>query len=45
MVNLREEYHLKDPVVDVNIILKRTFKKWNGGGGLYWIFMAQDRIC
>jgi hypothetical protein len=40
---LREEYHLEVPVVDVRIILKWIFEKWDGGGGMDWINLAQDR--
>ena len=29
--NLREEDHLKDSGVDGSLILKRIFKKWDGG--------------
>jgi hypothetical protein len=29
--NLRDRYHLGDPGVDVRIILKWTFRKWDGG--------------
>ena len=29
--NLREGDHLKDPGVDVRIILKWIFEKWDGG--------------
>jgi hypothetical protein len=41
--NLREVDHLKTPGVDGTIILKRIFKKWDGGGGMDCIDMAQDR--
>jgi hypothetical protein len=32
--NLRETYHLDDPVTDGRIILKQIFSKWDGGHGL-----------
>jgi hypothetical protein len=38
---LREGNHLKDPGVDVRIILKLIFEK--GDGGIDWIDLAQDR--
>jgi hypothetical protein len=37
----REGDHLGDLDVDGRIILKRIFKKWNGG--MDWIELAQDR--
>jgi len=30
--NLRDRDHLKDPGVDVRIILRWTFRKWDGKG-------------
>jgi hypothetical protein len=39
--DLREGDHLGDPDVDGSIILKRTFKKWDGG--MDWIELSQDR--
>jgi hypothetical protein len=38
--NLRERVHLKDPGIDVRIILKRTLSNW--GGVMNWIDLAQD---
>jgi hypothetical protein len=37
--NLREKDHLEDPGVDVRIILRWIFRKWNGGAwiGLIWL--------
>jgi hypothetical protein len=40
--DVREGDHLEDPGVD-RIILKWIFKKWDGGAGLHWIDVAQDR--
>jgi hypothetical protein len=37
----REGDHLGGPGVDGRIILKRIFKKWDGG--MNWIELAQDR--
>jgi len=33
---------LGDPDVDGTIILKWTFRKWDGGGCMYWIDLNQD---
>jgi hypothetical protein len=41
--DLREVYHLGDPDVVGSIILKWIFKKLDGGGGMDWIELAQDR--
>jgi hypothetical protein len=30
--NLRERVHLEDPGTDEKIILRRIFRKWDGGG-------------
>jgi hypothetical protein len=37
--NLRDRYHLEDPGVDVRIILRWTFRKWDSGKwiGLIWL--------
>jgi hypothetical protein len=39
--NLRERYHLEDSGVDAKIILRRIFRKWDGG--MNWIDLAMDR--
>jgi hypothetical protein len=39
--DLREGDHVGDPGVDEGIILKWTFKMWDGG--MDWIELAQDR--
>jgi hypothetical protein len=41
--NLREGDHLEDGGADGSIILKWILEKWNGGVGLDWIDLAQDR--
>ena len=40
--NLRERDHLEDLGVDGRIILRRIFRKWDGGG-MDWIDLAQER--
>jgi hypothetical protein len=39
--DLRKGDHLGDPGVDVKIILKWIFKKWDGD--MDWVELAQDR--
>jgi hypothetical protein len=39
--DLRKGDHLGDAGVDGRIILRRIFKKWDGG--MDWIELAQDR--
>ena len=39
--NMREAGHLEDLGVDGRIILKRIFKKWDGG--MDWIVLAENR--
>jgi len=41
--NLWERNHLEDPGIDGRLILKWTFRKWNGGGGMDLIDLALDR--
>ena len=38
--NLRERDNFEDQGIDEGIILRRIFKKWDGG--IYWIDLAQD---
>jgi hypothetical protein len=39
--NLRERDHWGDPDVDGRIILRRIFRKWDGG--MDWIGLAKNR--
>ena len=41
--NLRERDHLGDPGIDGRIILRWIFRKFDVGGGMDWIYPAQDR--
>jgi hypothetical protein len=41
--NLRKGDHLKDPGLDGKIILKWIFERLDGGGGMDWMNLAQDR--
>jgi hypothetical protein len=40
--NLREGDHVEDSGIDGSIIFKWIFEKWNGGGGMDCINLAQD---
>jgi hypothetical protein len=40
---MRERNHLEVPDVEGRIILKWIFRKLDGGGGMDWIELAQDR--
>jgi hypothetical protein len=35
--------HLEDPGINGKIILKWIFERLDGGGGMDWINLAQDR--
>jgi hypothetical protein len=39
--NLREEAHLEDPGISGRIILRWIFRKWDGVGGMNWIYLVQ----
>ena len=41
--NLKERNHLEDPGVDGRIVIRWIFRKWDGGGGMDWIDLVQDR--
>jgi hypothetical protein len=41
--NLGEENHLENSGIDGRIILRLTFRKWNGG--MDGIVLAQDKDC
>jgi hypothetical protein len=40
---MRERDHFKDPGVDGMIILRWIFRKWDWGGCMDWIDLAQNR--
>ena len=43
--NLSERDHLEHPGVDGRVIVRRIFRKWNGGGawtGLIWLTTGTD---
>ena len=40
---MRERYCLEDPGIDGRIILRRTFRNWDGGGGRDWIDLTEGR--
>ena len=40
--NVKERDNLEDRSVDAMIILRRIFRKWDGGG-MEWIDLSQDR--
>jgi len=35
--------HLDDPGIDGRVILRWIIRKWDGGGGMDWIDVVQDR--
>jgi len=35
--------HLEDPGIDGRIILRWIFRKCDGGGGMNWIYLTQDK--
>ena len=37
------EDYFEDTGVDRRIILKWTLEKWDGGEGMDWIYLAEDR--
>jgi len=41
--NLRERDYLEDLCVRRRIILRWAFRKWDVGGGMDWLDLAQDR--
>ena len=41
--NQRERDHLEDLGIDGWVILRWIFRKCDGGGGMDWIDLAQDR--
>jgi len=40
--NLRERDHLEEPGIDGRIIVRKIYRKWDGGG-MDWIDLAQKR--
>ena len=40
---LREKYRLEDPGIGGRIILRWTFRKWDGGGGRDWSDLTEVR--
>jgi hypothetical protein len=41
--NLTEKDSMEDPGEGGRVILRWIFRKWDGGGGIDWIYLAQDR--
>jgi hypothetical protein len=39
----RKKIHFVDPDIDGMIILRWIFRKWDVGGGMDWIELAQER--
>jgi len=38
-----EKNHLEDSDIDGRIILRWIFRKWDGGRGIDWVDLAEDR--